>query len=77
MFPYASAQVKTINARKHEIEQKQSGMLAFGFCYDACSAPEPKGAESCPLEMKANQSSYILIVFHQHNRDRKVRAINH
>ncbi len=77
MFPYASTKVKTVNSWKHQIEQEQSWRLALTFGYDIRRCPKPSGGESCLLQMKANQASDILIILHQYDRGRKVRAIKH
>jgi len=49
MFPYASAKMKTIDAWKHHIEQKQSGRLGLSGRDDTRRGPKPTGGESCLL----------------------------
>jgi hypothetical protein len=49
MLPYASAKMKTIDARKHHIQQKQSGRLGLSVGYDTGRGPKPTGGKSCLL----------------------------
>jgi hypothetical protein len=60
-----SAELNSINARQHQVQQEQSRRVLLGLCHYIFSSSSPPDRESSLRKVIANQSGNILIIFNQ------------